>query len=80
LPPADSFEDEQPARKSDDSATAETAASARFVLKLITSLLGYVLGKPITSPKEYTQTLTGTERTFSNFLVTIWLLGTERDI
>jgi hypothetical protein len=35
------FDDEQPARNSDDSATAETAASARLAIKLITSLLGF---------------------------------------
>jgi hypothetical protein len=41
LPSLAVSDDEQPARNSDDSATAETAASARLAIKLITSLLGF---------------------------------------
>jgi hypothetical protein len=41
LPPFALSDDEQPARNSDDSATAETTASARLAIKLITSLLGF---------------------------------------
>jgi hypothetical protein len=41
LPSLAVSDDEQPARNSDDSATAETTASARLAIKLITSLLGF---------------------------------------